>query len=58
MDRHWKPIMDAVHTNQEKDDGDRAELPYEIDNYLLYSTNHVEERRLVIPNSMVKEVFK
>jgi transposase InsO family protein len=57
-DRHWKPIIDAVRTNEKKGEGDRTELPYEIDDNLLYSTNHVGERRLVIPDNMVKEVFK
>jgi hypothetical protein len=58
MDRHWKPIMDIVHINQKKDNSNHAELLYKINNNLLYLTNHVRERRLVIPNSMVKEVFK
>jgi hypothetical protein len=58
MDYHWKPIMDAVHINQKKDNGNHAKLPYKINNNLLYLTNHVRERRLVIPNSVVKEVFK
>jgi hypothetical protein len=36
--------MDAVHINQKKDNGDCAELLYEIDDDLLYLTNHVGER--------------
>jgi archaellum biogenesis protein FlaJ (TadC family) len=58
MDRYWKPIMDVVYINQKKDNGNYAKLPYKINNNLLYLINHVRERRLVIPNSMVKEVFK
>jgi hypothetical protein len=58
IDRYWKLIMDIVHTNQEKDNGNCTKLPYKINNYLLYLTNHVGERQLVIPNSIVKEVFK
>jgi hypothetical protein len=44
IDRHWKLIMDVVYTNQEKDNGNHTELPYKINNYLLYLTNHVRER--------------
>jgi hypothetical protein len=58
MDCHWKPIIDIVCINQKKDNGDHTELPYKINNNLLYLTNHIRERRLVIPNSVVKEVFK
>jgi hypothetical protein len=50
--------MDAVRTNQKKGNGDRAKLPYKIDDDFLYLTNHVGERQLVIPDSMVKKVFK
>jgi hypothetical protein len=50
--------MDVVYINQKKDNGDYAKLPYKINNNLLYLTNYVRKRRLVIPNSVVKEVFK
>jgi hypothetical protein len=50
--------MDAVHTNQKKDNSNYTKLPYKINNNLLYSINHVGKRQLIIPNSMVKEVFK
>jgi hypothetical protein len=58
IDYYWKPIMDAVYTNQKKGNGNHTKLPYKIDNNFLYLTNHVGKRRLVIPNSIVKEVFK
>jgi hypothetical protein len=58
MDHYWKPIMDAVYMNQKKDNSNHAKLLYKINNNLLYLTNHIGERQLVIPNSMVKEVFK
>jgi hypothetical protein len=57
-DPHWKDILMAVQKNLAKDEADRTELPYEIDDGLLYSVNHLDERRLVIPDSQVAEIFK
>jgi Integrase zinc binding domain len=48
--------VEAVCANEEEDDAERVELPYAIHDD-LYSTNHVGNRRLVIPDNMAQEVF-
>lgn len=55
-DAHYKPIIEQVRANADKED--QSDLPYELDtDGLLYSVNHNSQKRLVIPKTLEQEVF-
>lgn len=57
-DRHWAPIYEQVIQENAKPPASRAQLPYSIQDELLYTLGFRDEDRLVVPKSLVSTVLR
>ncbi|KZZ93079.1 Ribonuclease H-like protein [Ascosphaera apis ARSEF 7405] len=57
-DSHWRPVYQQVQQQLKKPPAERPELPYTIEDDLLYTIGLKGESRLVVPRSLIQDVIR